>query len=70
MNLLLVDVGEWIRFPETIHELYAHLAQFIGIHYASLWIILKYFLSLEANENRGLLMMSEENLEVDFYQDP
>ena len=37
---MLVHVGEWIRFPETIHELYAHLAQFIGINCALLIIIL------------------------------
>ena len=30
MKLHLGDIGNWIRFPETIHELYAHLAQFIG----------------------------------------
>ena len=30
MKLQLVDIGGWIRFPETVHELYAHLHQFIG----------------------------------------
>ena len=30
MRLHLLDVGSWIRFPETVHELYAHLPQFIG----------------------------------------
>ena len=30
MKLLVQHVGNWIRIPETLHELYAHLAQFIG----------------------------------------
>ena len=30
MLLLVKDVGDWIRFPETTHELYAHLAEMIG----------------------------------------
>ena len=47
MKLHLEEIGGWIRFPETVHELYAHLAQFIV-----------------ANDNRGLKIMSEENLEA------
>ena len=30
MQLMVRDVGPWIRIPETLHELYAHLSQFIG----------------------------------------
>ena len=30
MKLLVVHVGEWVKFPETIHELYAHLPEMIG----------------------------------------
>ena len=30
MRLQLLHIGDWIKFPETIHELYAHLAQFIA----------------------------------------
>ena len=31
MKLKLTELGgAWVRFPDSIHELYAHLAQFIG----------------------------------------
>ena len=30
MLLQVQDIGGWITFPETIHELYAHLAELIG----------------------------------------
>ena len=30
MLLLVKDVGDWVKFPETTHELYAHLAEMIG----------------------------------------
>lgn len=30
MRLQVLDIGEWVRFPETIHEFYAHLAEMIG----------------------------------------
>ena len=30
MLLQVVDIGEWVRFPETMHEFYAHLAEMIG----------------------------------------
>ena len=31
MRLFVVDIGPWVRFTPTIHELYAHLPQLIGI---------------------------------------
>ena len=31
MKLQVGDIGDWIRFPETVHELYAHLHQFVGM---------------------------------------
>ena len=30
MRFQVLDIGEWVRFPETIHEFYAHLAEMIG----------------------------------------
>ena len=30
MMLMVLDIGEWVRFPETVHEFYAHLAGMIG----------------------------------------
>ena len=30
MKLHVVDIGDWVKFPETIHEFYAHLADLIG----------------------------------------
>ena len=69
MKLMLQEVGDWIRFPETVHELYAHLAQFIGTSYQmkvwwnKKWKVKLIFLA-EANENKGLKRVSEENLEV------
>ena len=40
MLLQVRDVGDWIRFPETVHELYAHLAELIGnINFAGLCFI-------------------------------
>ena len=30
MLLQVQDIDGWITFPETIHELYAHLAELIG----------------------------------------
>ena len=30
MKLKVLDIGQWVRLPETMHELYAHLAQIIG----------------------------------------
>ena len=63
MLLKVHHIGGWIRFPETVHELYAHLPQLIGIYRAfkTFFFIL---LFLEQNENRGLKRLSEENLEV------
>ena len=29
MKLFEIDIGEWVRFPPTIHEFYAHLPQLI-----------------------------------------
>ena len=29
MRLLVLDIGEWVCFPETVHEFYAHLAEMI-----------------------------------------
>ena len=29
MKLFVIDIGEWVRFPPTIHEFYAHLPQII-----------------------------------------
>ena len=64
MLLQVRDIGAWICFPETVHELYAHLAELIGIlQLLSLLIRHKQFLAA-LNENRGLKKMSEENLEV------
>ena len=63
MLLKVHHIGGWIRFPETVHELYAHLPQLIGIY----WALIKkknILLFLEKNENRGLKRLSEENLEV------
>ena len=64
MRLQLVDIGEWIRFPESIHELYAHLAQFIGKSDHSFALNFYDAEISEANGNRGLKNISEENLEV------
>ena len=30
MRLQVQDIGGWVRFTETMHELYAHLAEMIG----------------------------------------
>ena len=30
MRLMLEDIGGWVKFPETMHEFYAHLAEMIG----------------------------------------
>ena len=30
MKLLVLHIGEWVKFPETIHEFYAHMAEMIG----------------------------------------
>ena len=30
MLLQVSDVGPWVCFPETVHELYAHLAELIS----------------------------------------
>ena len=65
MLLQVSDVGPWVCFPETVHELYAHLAELISNIMKSVCSILTNFLS-ELNENRGLKKMSEENLEVIF----
>ena len=43
MKLQLCDVGPWIRFPETVHELYAHLAEMIGILFYLLYVFHSYF---------------------------
>jgi hypothetical protein len=64
MKLMLLDVGNWIRFPETVHELYAHLAQFIGMLELRFFLRFQHSYSPEANENKGLKRVSEENLEV------
>ena len=29
MLLMVVDIGDWVKFPETCHELYAHLPAMI-----------------------------------------
>ena len=59
-----MEVGEWIRFPESIHELYAHLAQFIGKSDHGFALTFYDAEISEANGNRGLKNISEENLEV------
>ena len=63
MLLLVIDIGDWVKFPETVHELYAHLPQMIGrLFIRFIFIFMCYF--LEKNEGRGLKRLSEENLEV------
>ena len=39
----MLQVGKWIRYPETVHELYAHLAQYIG---NLAYLIVKYLIIL------------------------
>ena len=59
------DVGDWICFPETVHELYAHLAELIGnINFGGFGFISLPLLYTELNGNKGLKNLSEENLEV------
>ena len=66
MKLQLIHIGEWIRFPESVHELYAHLAQFIGNIVISKSSHKWMDEFSEANGNRGLKRLSEENLEVSY----
>ena len=65
MLLQVRDVGDWICFPETVHELYAHLAELIGnINFGGFGFISLSLLYTELNGNKGLKNLSEENLEV------
>ena len=44
MLLLVIDIGDWVKFPETVHELYAHLPQMIGRLFISfIFIFMWYF---------------------------
>ena len=62
------QLGDWIRFPDTIHEMLSHLPQTLGMVFEQrlthivLWQKTNNFF-LEKNGGRGLKMLSEENLE-------
>ena len=59
--------GNWIHFPPTIHEFYAHTAVLMGkdlldcLNPSKPSLIIHYF--PELNDSHGLKSVSEENLE-------
>ena len=60
MRLYMVGIGPWIRFPDTLHELLAHLPAVLGMYEYFLRLIIIYLLNFGKAEI--FLNSSEEEI--------